>query len=109
GAGGQQLHVLVQGRRVVVDRVEAEVGPGHPAQLLVALPGQAALGVLHDDHRVDPEDVGGQGQAPQDVVGHPAAGVADDVGLPQLQAADGEDVDAGVHAGDDGQVEAGPG
>ena len=48
----------------------------------------------------------GQGQAAQDVVGDPPAGVADDVGLAQVQAERGEHVDAGVHAGDHGQVPA---
>jgi hypothetical protein len=62
--------------------------------------------VLHHDDGVDAEDVGRQRQAAQHVVGDPAAGVADHMGLAEVQPEGGEDVDAGVHAGDDGEVAA---
>ena len=93
---------------MVVDGKETEVGPGERTQLLVAHSGQAALGVLHHHRGVHPENAARKSQAPQHVVGHPAPGVADHVGLPEVQAQHGEDVDACVHAGDDGEPASGP-
>ena len=48
-------------------------------------------------------------QAAKHVVGHPAAGVADHVGLAEVQPEDGEHVDAGVHAGEHGEPPSGAG
>ena len=47
-----------------------------------------------------------KGEAAQHVVGDAPAGVADHVRLAEVQAEHGEHVDAGVHAGDDGEVPA---
>ncbi len=101
---GEQRDVFLEGGGVVVDREEAEVGPGQLAQLVVALAGQAALGVLHHHHVLDTEHVAGEGQAAQHVVGHPAPGVADDMRFTEMQAEHSEHVDAGVHARDHGQA-----
>ena len=72
-------------------------------------PDQPALGVLHHHRRVHAEDAAREREAAQDVLGDPSAGVADHVGLAEVQAQHGEDVDAGVHARDDGEVATGPG
>src|SRR5205085_9344074 len=52
------------------------------------------------------EDVARQRQAAKDVGGDAPAGVPDDVGVAEVQAEDGEHVDAGVHAREDGEVSA---
>ena len=49
------------------------------------------------------------GQRADGVVGDHAAGVADGVAVAQLQAERLVQVDAGVHAGDDGDLQDGPG
>lgn len=74
------------------------------AEIGVGDPGQTALGVLHDDHGVDAEDVARESKAAQHVVGDPAAGVSDDVGFAKMEPERGKNVDSGVHAGDDGEV-----
>ena len=60
--------------------------------------------MLHDDDGVDAEDVAGERQAPEHVVGHPPARVAQHVCLAEVEPERGEHVDAGVHARHDGQV-----
>ncbi len=106
GRGGQQLDILPQRLGVVVDREEAEVGAGELLEVLVGHAGETAVGVLHDDDGVDPEHLTRQGQTAQDVFGHPTPGIADHVGFTEVEAEDGEHIDAGVHAGHDGQVPA---
>ena len=51
----------------------------------------------------------GDDEGADDVVGHDAAGVPDDVRLAQLEPEHGEDVQAGVHAGHDDQLPLGRG
>ena len=91
---------------MVVDREEAELGTGQRPQLLVGDALEAALRVLHHDDGVDAEHVRAEGEAAQDVLGDAATGVADDVRLAEVEAERREDVDASVHARDDGEVTA---
>ena len=93
----------MQRHGVVVEGEEAEVGASDRAQLLLGDPGKTALGVLHDDDRVDAEQVDRHRQAAQHVVGDPASRVADDVGVAEVQTEGGVHVDAVVHARDHGQ------
>ena len=90
--------------RVVADRQECEIGAGPFSQVVVRRSCEAAVGVLHDDHCVDAEHVTRHGQAPKNVIGHSSPGVSDDMGLTELQAERGEDIDTGIHARDDGEV-----
>ena len=48
-------------------------------------------------------------KAPQHIVGHPAAGVADHERFTEMQAEGGEHVDAGVHARDHREAPTGAG
>ncbi len=91
---------------MIVDRKEAQVRAGERLQFGIGDAGQSALRVLHDDGGVDPEDMAREGEAAQDVVGDPSTCVADHVCFPEVQAQGGEHVDAGVHAGDYGQLTA---
>ena len=104
GRGGEELDILPDSRRVIVDWEEPELGARELLKLLVGHAGEAALGVLHHHDRVDAEHVGGKGQTPEHVVGHSAASIADHVCLPEVEPNDSKHVDAGVHTGDDGQA-----
>ncbi|MEZ5179131.1 MAG: hypothetical protein R2746_12905 [Acidimicrobiales bacterium] len=79
---------------MVVDREEAEVTPGDRSQLLVGDPLEAAARVLHDHHGVDAEEWLDRARLRSFVVGGAATGVADDVGLAEVQAERREHVDA---------------
>ena len=68
----------------------------------------AAVGVMDEHHLARAEPPLGYGQRADHVVGDHAAGVAQDVRLAIAQAQGGEDVQARVHARDDGQAAAGP-
>jgi len=63
-----------------------------------------AFGVLHHHDRVDPENVAGQGEAAQDVFGHPPSRIADHVGLAEVEPQSGEHIDPGIHTGQHGDV-----
>jgi hypothetical protein len=60
--------------------------------------------VLHHHDRADSENLAGKGKATQNVVGHPSAGIADDMGFTQVESKSGEHINSGIHAGDNGHV-----
>ena len=64
---------------------------------------EAAPGVLDDDDLLGAEQLQAHDERADDVVGHEAAGVADDVGVAGPQAERLLDIEARVHAGDDDQ------
>ncbi len=91
--------------------LEGERGP-HPdlglelgLDLVVGQVEGAAAGVVDDHHRPGPQEALGEQERPEDVVGDDAAGVAQDVGVARLQPEHAGRVDAGVHAGQDGDAE----
>src|SRR4051812_36729007 len=63
---------------------------------------ETALGVVHQDDLAGPEQVLGDGQRPDGVLGDHATGVADDVGVTDLEPQQAEQRHPGVHAGDHG-------
>jgi hypothetical protein len=75
----EQGDVLTEGGCMIIDREESQIGAGELSQLLARYSGKATLGVLHYHDGVDPEYLAGQGQAAQDIVCHPATGIANDV------------------------------
>jgi hypothetical protein len=91
---------------VVVDRVEVEVGTDERPQAFIVVLGHAAVGVLDQGDVTDAEHVHRHGQRPEDVLGQPGAGVAQDMRLAEVEADHVEGVDARVHAGHDGQLAA---
>ena len=67
---------------------------------------QAAAGVVDEDDAAGAQRALADGQRADDVVGDHAARVADGVAVAELQAERGVQVEAGVHAGDDGDAAA---
>ena len=96
--------MVVDGEEVDGRRVGPPPLPDHRPELVVGRLGHAAVGVLDDRHRRGAEDLDRHDQRPQHVVGDPPAGVADDVGVAEVQAEQGVDVEAGVHTGHHGQA-----
>ena len=66
--------------------------------LVLGRSAQAAAVVHHDHDLLGSEQPLGGAQGAQRVIGHQPPGVADDVGVPALQAEHREQVDPGVHA-----------
>ncbi len=69
-------------------------------ELLVGYSGQAAIGVLHDHDCLNAQHLAGQGQTPENVVGHSTSGVSDHMDLTEVQPEYGEDVNPRIHARD---------
>jgi len=65
---------------------------------------QAAVGVVDDDEFLGVEQMMGDDQGAQGVVGGDAAGIADHVRVAGMQAEAVLEQDAGIHAGEDGYV-----
>lgn len=63
---------------------------------------QAAIGMIDDHELLGAEEIVGDDEGAEGIVGHDAAGVADDVGIAGFQT-EGEDREARVHAGEDGE------
>lgn len=61
----------------------------------------AAIGVWHDEHAVDIEQVRGQHQGAQDVIGDTRPCVADDLDVAGVHAEDRQRFDSRIHTGDD--------
>jgi len=76
-------------------------------QFILAHFQQAAVGVVDDDEFLRVEQVMGDDQGAQGVVGGDAAGVADHVCVTGMQAEAMLEQDAGIHAGEDRDVAAG--
>jgi hypothetical protein len=85
-------------------RLDPGLGLDGALELVVGERQHAAVGVVDEDDLGGAEQPLADGQGPDLIVGHHAAGVADHVRLAVAQAEDGVDVEPGVHAGDDGQV-----
>src|SRR5689334_913248 len=85
-------------------RPEPGVGLDLGLDLVVAERQHAAAGVVDEDDLGRPEQALGDGQGPDDVVGHHSAGVADHVRVALGEPEDAVGVEAGVHAGDHGAV-----
>ena len=93
-ASDAQAGVRCRVIRPRTDFLKALVGEGeHPA-----------VRVVDEDDLAGAEQPLADRQRPDLVVGHDAAGVADDVRLAVVQAEEAVDVEPGVHAGDDGDV-----
>jgi len=73
-------------------------------QFVLAHLQKSAVGVVDDDELLRVEQVMGDDQGAQGVVGSDAAGVADHVRVAGMQAQAVLEQDAGVHAGEDGDV-----
>ena len=91
---------------MVEDREELQVGAGGLTELLVGDAGETALGVLHHHDGLGAEHMRGDRQAAHDVGRDAPPGIADHVGIAEVQPEDREHVDTGVHAGDDGHLAA---
>ena len=76
-------------------------------QFVFLHPHQAAIGVVDDDEFLGVEQVVGDDQGADRVLGGDASGVADHVGVAGLQAEAAFEEDAGVHASEDSHVAAG--
>ena len=108
-------HAGHRGAHAGLDVPEALHRPGGPQagvvlqfvlELVFGEGRHAALGVLHDDDLAGVQFALADGERADGVVGHDTAGIAQDVRFAVLQAEDVEHFDAGVHAGDDRQVQA---
>ena len=106
-------HRLADGDVEVGEALEGEGGPDAGLRLDFVLHGflaqaeGAAAGVVDQHHRPGAEEALGQHQRADDVVGDDAAGVAEDMGVTRLEPEQPDGVDAGVHAGHDGDAELG--
>src|SRR5689334_5784819 len=104
--GDGLAHVAVQ----VGEGLERERRPDAGVRLdlglyLVVMEGEhAAAGVVDEDDLGRPEQPLGDGQGPDDVVGHHPAGVADHVRVALGEPEYAVGVEPGVHAGDHGAV-----
>jgi hypothetical protein len=72
-------------------------------ELVVGESDHAAIGVIDDDELLGAEQVMGDDQGAEGVFGGNASGVADDVGVAGLEAEELFNVNARVHAGEDGE------
>jgi len=94
----------------VVERPERErrrhtcLGQQLAGELIVVHRAQAAVGVGQDRHRTGLEETLREHERAQRVVTRLGSGVAQDVGVAQLQAEGVLRVDAGVHARDDHEM-----
>ena len=104
GGVADALEVGAECLDVVVDDEELDPRARDLLEFGIGHSGKAAAGVLHHDNRGDAQGMARQGQAAKDVLGHPAAGIADHVGIAEVEAQGGEHVDACVHAGHDCKV-----
>jgi thiol-disulfide isomerase/thioredoxin len=106
------LHLLADVRFQIVEGMEVRgFGRGRShlfgqprLQFVFAHFQQAAVGVVDDDEFLRVEQVMGDDQRAQGVVGGDAAGVADHVRVAGMQAQAVLEQDAGIHAGEDGHV-----
>src|SRR5207237_1848461 len=80
---------------------------GLDGRLLQAV--EPAPGVVDQQDGPGAEVALGEHERSDDVLGHDPAGVAEDVGVAGGEVEDADGVDPGVHAGDDGQPQAGRG
>src|SRR5215213_4555540 len=105
-AGDRLADVVLQVGEGLEGEVGAQAGGGLDVGLhLVVGEGEhAAVSVVDEDDLAGAEQVLGDGQGADHVLGDHTAGVADDVGLPLLEPEQSVDVEARVHAGDHGQA-----
>ena len=89
-------------------RVSTPCRGGELVHVRVGDLGHPAVGVRHHQHAFDAQQVDGQDEGTQHVVGHARARVAQDLGVARPQPEQAKRVDAGVHAGHHRQPACGP-
>ena len=99
----QGAHLVGVGTELQAARVDP-VLEDHGMDLLLGGLGHPAAGVRHDHDPLDAQQVGGEHEGAQDVLGDSGAGVAQDLRVAGREPEHPQRVDPGVHAGQDRQA-----
>jgi hypothetical protein len=103
--------VLLQSRMLIFDgpdldasRVHTKITLNNRVDLLLTRTRHSAIRMRHDQDSIDPQEIRGQHEGSQDIIGYPRPGVTKDFHIAGRHSKNSKRIDPRVHTGDDSKA-----